>query len=113
VDGTGRVTLTVSDHSQQGELREFLGWAAPGVRVLQIPGRPAPGEQGALDVLMLVAGSGGATAAIKTAIRTLPEFLRSRKTAVSISVTVDGKKIEVEASNIDDLMPVLDRMLDA
>ena len=104
-----RVVLSVSDQSQLGSLQEFLGWAKPDVSVSRIAAHPGAGEQGALDVLAVLAGSSGLVAAIKV----LPEFLRSRKTGLSITMTVRGEPFTMTATNIDEVMPVLERLLDA
>jgi Effector Associated Constant Component 1 len=103
-----RVELAVSDQSQIGPLQQFLSWAAPDAGVSRIPGRPGVGEQGALDVLAVLASSSGLVAAI----RVLPEFLRSRKAGLSITMMVRGAPFTLTATNIDDVMPVLERLLD-
>jgi hypothetical protein len=103
-----RAEFAVSDQSQLGALRQLLDWAVPGSRVRVIPGQPEPGEQGAMDILALLASSSGLVAAIKT----LPEFLRSRKTALSVTVTVEDKSVTLTATNVDDVLPILDRLLD-
>ena len=74
-------------------------WGAPGV--------PGAGEQGALDVLTVLAAGGGLVSAIKV----LPEFIRSRRSGFRIETTVRGEKLVLEASNVDDLLPVLERLL--
>lgn len=102
------IALSVSDQSQLGSLQEFLRMA-PGVRVIRVPGEPVAGEQGALDVLTVLAGSSGLVAAVKV----LPEFLRSRRTGLSITMTVRGTPFTLTATNADEIMPILDRLLDA
>ena len=104
-----RVELTVSDQSQFGPFREFLTWAAPGADISVTAKAPSAGEQGALDVLAVVASSGGLLAAI----RTVPEFLKARKTGLSVIMTVKGEPFTLTATNIDEVMPILDRLLDA
>lgn len=101
-----RADLAVSDYSQLGALREFLGWAVPGVRVLLIPGRAGRGEQ---SILALLASDAG----MVTAVRQLPEFLMSRRPPLSITITVRGTAIELTATNVDDVIPALERVLDA
>ena len=102
------VELSVSDHSQLGSLQDYLSWAAPAVKVSRIAGRPVAGEQGALDVLAIMASSSTLVAAIKT----LPDFLRSRKTSLSITMTAKGKHFSLTTSDADEIMPVLERLLD-
>lgn len=103
------VELQVSDHAQLGALQEYLRLAVPDVRVLRDAGQPGPHEQGALDVLTMLAGGSGLIAAIKV----LPEFLRSRRTGVSITMTIKDQPFTLTATNIDEVMPILERLLDA
>ena len=102
-----RAELRLSDQSQFSALREFLSWAVPDVEKVLIPGQPVRGEQGVLDVLALVASSSSLVATIKI----LPEFLRSRRTALSVSITVAEKTVTLTATNIDEVLPVLERLL--
>lgn len=104
-----RAELAVSDPSQLGPLQEFLGLAAPDTGLSRIAREPGAGEQGALDVLALLASSSGLVAAI----RVLPEFLRSRRKNVSITMTVRGEPLTLTATNIDEVMPILERILNA
>lgn len=106
-ENSERMELEVSDPSQLGSLQEFLGWAAPDANVSRIAGEPGPGNLGVVDVLVLLASSSGLVAAIKI----LPEFLRSRKAGLSITMTVKGQPFILTATNIDDVMPVLERLL--
>jgi len=101
------VEVAVSDYAQIGSLQSWLS-SSPGVQVLRSPGTAGAGEMGALDVLTVVAGSSGLVAAL----RMIPEFLRSRRSGLSITVTVKGEKFAVTASNVKDVMPILERLLD-
>jgi hypothetical protein len=101
--------LSVSDYAQLSSLADYLRLAVPGMHVTRNPGRPGRGEQGALDVLMIAADSSVLVAAIKV----LPEFLRSRKPGVTVTVAVQGKRLTVTADNADEVIPVIDRFLDA
>jgi hypothetical protein len=103
-----RAELSVSDYSQLGPLQDYLGSAAPDARVSRVAGQPGTGEQGALDVLAVLGSSSGLVAAV----RVLPEFLRSRKTGLSITMTVSGEPFTLTATNVDEVMPILDRLLD-
>jgi hypothetical protein len=107
-DDSKRAELTVSNPSQLGPLQDFLSWAAPDTRVSRMAGEPAAGEQGALDVLVLLASSSGLVAAIKV----IPEFLKARKTALTITATVKGKPFKLTATNVDEVMPILEKILD-
>jgi hypothetical protein len=100
--------LSVSDYAQLGSLAEYLRLAVPGARVTRSPGRPGRGEQGVLDVLMITADSSVLVAAVKV----LPEFLRSRKKGVSVTVTVKGRRLTMTADNAEEVIPVVDRFLD-
>ena len=103
-----QVGLAVSDQAQLPALRDWLR-GQPEVKVRVNAGMPGPGEQGALDVLTLLAGSSGLVAAIKV----LPEFIRSRRSGFRIETTVKGEKFVLEADNVQDMLPtILDRLLD-
>jgi hypothetical protein len=104
-----RVELTMSDQSQLASLQEFMSWATPDIKVSRIAGQPGAGEQGALDVLVMLASSSGLVAAIKV----LPEFLKARRTGLSITTTVRDKPFTITATNVDEVMPILERLLDA
>jgi hypothetical protein len=100
------VCLAVSDPSQLSSLREWLR-GTPQLAVQLTPGRPGPGEQGAVDVLTVLASSTGLVAAI----RMLPEFIRSRRSGFRIDATVRGQKFELTATNSEDLLEVIERLL--
>ena len=102
-----RAVLTLSDRSELRALRDFLSWAAPGVRVLQLPARPAPGERAVLDQLTLLAAS----ADMLTAVKLLPEFIMSRRTALSVTIIAEGTPVTLTAANLDEILPALTRLL--
>lgn len=106
----GRLTaeLSVSDYSQFDSLVRYLQLAVPEVKVSRDSGRAGPGEQGALDVLTIAADS----SVLVAVVNVLPTFLKSRKAAMSITVTVKGRKLTVTADNAKEVLPVLDRFLD-
>lgn len=106
-ENSERMELEVSDPSQLRSLQDFLAWAAPDVIVSRTTGVPGAGQLGVLDVLAIAASSSGLVAAIKV----LPEFLRSRKTGLSITTTVKGQPFSLTATNIDEVMPVLESLL--
>jgi hypothetical protein len=62
-----------------------------------------------MDVLTIAASSSALIAAIKI----LPEFIRSRRSGFHIDVTVKGKSFTIDASNVGDVLPILERLLDA
>lgn len=100
------VGLGVSDPAQFAELGAWLR-GYEGVEVAVTPATPGAGEQGALDVLTVLGGSGGLVAAL----RVLPAFIRSRRSGFHIETTVRGEKLVLDATNVDDLLPVLERLL--
>lgn len=104
--------LSVSDYSELGRLADFLRLSLPGAPVTRRSGRPGPGQQGALDVLMIIADS----SVIAAALKVLPELLRSRKSNISITLKVTGKRekkeLTVTADNVEEMLSLLDRFLD-
>jgi hypothetical protein len=92
-----RAQLTPSDQSQLRALREFLRWAAPGARVLEIQ---------RLDTLTLLASSSALLAAVKI----LPEFLMPRET-LTITITIDGTSIRLTAANIAEILPAVKTLI--
>ena len=71
-------------------------------------GAPRPGELGVADVVSVVTGSTGLLAAT----RTLPDFLRSRRSGISVETTVRGERFTLTATNVEDVLPLLERLLD-
>lgn len=104
-----RLTVSVP-----GELMPLLDWLrrAPGVRVELVGGRPAVGELGIGDVLQISSAVGGAAAGVLLAMRTLPEFIRSRRSDVKVTVTTADREVVLEVNNVEDVKPILDRMFD-
>ncbi|MGP8298157.1 effector-associated constant component EACC1 [Streptomyces inhibens] len=101
------VELAVSDQSQLAALRDWMS-SQPGVDVAVVTGTPGPGELGVLDVLVVLASTSG----VVGAIRTLPDFIRSRRSGIRIETTVDGQPFVLDATNVDEVMPILERLLD-
>ncbi|MET8051538.1 hypothetical protein ABZU75_28445 [Streptosporangium sp. NPDC005286] len=106
--GAPSVEIAVSDLS---ELRSLRGWLerVPDVQVEQVAGIPGPGEQGAVDVLVLLVGSSGMLA---VAIRTLPEFIRSRRSTLALTLKTGDKEVTLSADNINQVMPVIEKFFD-
>ena len=106
----GVAELSISDYAQLGSLVEYLNLAVPTVHVTRSAGYPKPGEQGALDVLSIVADS----SVLVALVQVLPEFLRSRKPGVTVTVTVKGKRrqLTVTAEESGDVRSVIDKFFD-
>ena len=102
------IGIMVSDPSELRSLREWLA-RVPAVHVEQVAPSPRPGELGAVDILTVLASSGGVLA---VAVRSLPDFIRSRRSDLTITVKVEGKEFTLTASNLDDVAPVIGEMLD-
>ena len=100
------IEFILSDYAEIASLQEWLS-STPQVHVLRRVGSSRVGEQGALDVLAVVAGSSGLVAAF----RMIPEFLKSRRTSLSITTTVKGRQFTMRASNVADVIPILERLL--
>jgi hypothetical protein len=102
--------LSLSDYAQLTSLAEYLHLAVPAVRVTRCAGHADPGEQGALDVLTIMADS----SVLVAVVRALPEFLRSRKPGVTVTVAVKGKRkqLTVTAKDIEDVRSVIEKFLD-
>jgi hypothetical protein len=95
--------LAVSDPAELGSLEEWLSWNQD-LTVTRATGEPGPGELGAHDVLTILASSSALIAMIKT----LPAFIRSRRSNIHIEMTVKGDRRVIDASNIDNIQPVID-----
>lgn len=104
---TGGIELAVSDQTQLLALRDWMR-DQPGVEAAMVHGTPGAGELGAIDVLVVLAGSSGVMGAVKT----LPDFIRSRRSGFRIETTVNGQPFVLEATNVDEVMPILERLLD-
>lgn len=97
----------ISEHSEFSSLREWMR-SQPGVQVAVVAGKPEHGELGALDVLTLLASSAGAVAAV----RTLPDFIRSRRSGIRVETTIRGQRFVLDATNVEEILPLLERLLD-
>lgn len=101
------IGLEASDPAQTAALREWVR-QQPGVRASAASGTPGAGHLGAADVLSVVAGSTGLLAVV----RTLPDFIRSRRSGFRIETTVKGERLTIDATNVEDVLPLLERLLD-
>jgi len=103
-----RITLSISDQSQLRSLADYVGLTS-GITVERAGGQASSGEQGSPDYLIIAASS----TTLMAAIRILPEFLRSRRSDVSVSMTIRDTPLTLTASNLDEVAPILERLLDA
>lgn len=104
------VELAVSDRAEARSLRQWLS-QIPGADVSVRSGTPAPGSLGTLDTLVLAGSSAGVVAAIKV----IPDFLRSRRSKVTVTATVNGQPFTLEADNIKNVTEIVEsveRLLD-
>ncbi|MFD4834110.1 hypothetical protein ACFWPV_30360 [Streptomyces uncialis] len=101
--------MSVSDPSELRSLREHLR-RVPEVDVSQISGTPGDGELGAWDALQVVAAGSGVLA---VAIRTLPAFIRSRRSDITVTVETADRTVTITGNNIDEAMPIVEKALDA
>ncbi|MFF1400818.1 hypothetical protein ACFVZD_44740 [Streptomyces sp. NPDC058287] len=101
------VALSVSDQAETRSLREHLR-RNRNITVEQCAGAPGPGEQGVWDFLQVTAASGGM---LVIAIKTLPDFIRSRRADVSVTVKTDEKEIVITAANTEDALRLMEKAL--
>ncbi|GGN65728.1 hypothetical protein GCM10011579_036480 [Streptomyces albiflavescens] len=101
------VAISVSDRAETRSLREHLRRHGH-LDVEQLPGTPGPGELGVWDFLQVTAASGGV---LVVAIRTLPEFIKSRRTDVSVTVKTGDREFVITAANADDALRLIDEAL--
>jgi hypothetical protein len=102
------VQFAVSNPAELASLHSWLS-RVPDARVLREAQPLRPGEQGGWDVLTVLA-SGSSVLAV--AIRTLPDFMRSRRSTVSIKVKVKDLEVELTAANVEDVLRTLLKALD-
>jgi hypothetical protein len=102
------IGVEVGDPRELWSLREHLR-RLPGIRVVQLPGRPGPGELGAADTLQIISVAVGPALAI--AIKTLPEFVRSRRSDVKITLRRRDREIQIDVTNEADVQALIDKLL--
>lgn len=102
-----RLELAPSDPAELEPLHRWMR-DQPGIDTRTVPREPALGELGVTEFLEIIAGSGGLISALKV----LPAFIRSRRSDIYIKIDVKRKKFEVDAKNVDDVLPIIERLLD-
>ncbi|MGY0500610.1 effector-associated constant component EACC1 [Nocardia sp. FBN12] len=106
------VDLSISDPGELASLRKIVE-RIPGLRVRQMTGRTAPGEQGAFDFLQIAATAGGGGGALLLMIRTLPDFIRSRRRDVSIVYKAGDMEVTITAATAADAVTLIEKSIDA
>jgi Effector Associated Constant Component 1 len=87
--------------------RELRG--TPAVAVEPVAAPNAPGEQGAmLDFLMVACASGGAITTVLQIVRTMIE---SRGPTFKLAIRSGKDRIEINADNIEDVLPIVRELL--
>jgi hypothetical protein len=96
--------------SDPGDLVALRAWLRelPGLEAQLAARRPTPGELGGVEVLAVLASS----SVLASAIKTLPDFLRSRRSGVRFEATANGDKVVVEVTNAKEATQILERLLD-
>lgn len=105
------IDVEVSDPRELPLLREHLR-RMPGIQVSQIAGSAGPSEQGTADSLQIVSLIAGPSLAV--AVRTLPEFVRSRRSHLRITLKQDEREVEIELDNTaegTDVQALVDKLL--
>jgi len=101
------IQVTVSNAAEIGALHDRFSHVSD-VQVTRTPGQPGAGEQGgALDILTAIGSSGGLIALI----RTIPGYLRARRSGLSVHTTIKGKEFKLTLDNVDDVIPIIERLL--
>jgi hypothetical protein len=101
-----QIELSVSDRSELWPLREWI-LAGSNARVALVSGEQVPGRLGTADALIITAVSG----VLMTAIQVLPDFIRSRKSNITVKAKVKNKQFEINAENVDGVASAVERML--
>ncbi|MEU7737323.1 hypothetical protein AB0B51_30270 [Streptomyces griseus] len=71
----------------------------------QVLRRPGAGELGAAEVIQLLVPS---SAVLAVAIRTLPAFIKSRRSSVTVKLTREDRTVTISGGNLDDPQKVLE-----
>lgn len=104
------VVLTVSEQADVGPLFRRLS-TVPDATVTRRRSGPSPGELGVAETLQLFVPS---AAVLTVAIRTLPAFIRSRRSSVTVTLTRGDRSVTVTGENLDDpqkVFEIADRLL--
>ncbi|MFE3665322.1 hypothetical protein ACFXOR_20475 [Streptomyces sp. NPDC059164] len=102
--------VTVSEPADVGPLFRRLS-AIPDATVNRHRAGPEDGRLGVSDTLHLLVPS---AAVLTVVVRTLPSFIRSRRSSVSVTITRGGRSVSIDGKNLPDLEQVIeitDRLL--
>lgn len=105
------VVLTVSEPADVGPLFRRLS-TVPDVTVTRKRSGPGAGQLGVAEVLQLLVPS---SAVLAVVIRTLPAFVRSRRSSVTVKLTRKDRTVTITGSNVPDpqkIIEIADRLLD-
>ncbi|MFE6903552.1 hypothetical protein ACFVFJ_43110 [Streptomyces sp. NPDC057717] len=106
--------IAITGGDEVGELAALVGWLRA-ERELQSAVRVrrkdiAETELGSgLDVVSVALGSGGVGVALA---QSLSAWLRARRSDVKVTVTANGRTVEVDARRVSDPMDLISRVLD-
>ncbi len=98
------VVVTVSEQADVGPLFRRLS-TVPEATVTRRRSAPDEGELGVVETLQLLVPS---AAVLTVAIRTLPAFIRSRRSSVTVTLTRGDRSATVTGDNLDDPQKVLE-----
>ena len=101
------ITLSTTDPAEISALHTWLRGYSD-IEATLVAGQPQAQELGVLDVVTVVAGSAG----LATLIKIIPDFIRSRRSDVRIEMTVNDRKVLIDAKNVDEVMPIVERFLE-
>ena len=104
----GRCEIQISDPGELSSLQRWLS-RSPGLTVERAAAAPEPGQQGVWDFLGVLAGGGGVLA---IAIKTLPEFIRSRRSDVTITLRTKNRVFTMTSTNVEAVVPAILKALD-
>lgn len=98
------VVMRVSEPADVGPLFRRLR-AIPDATITRRRFGPNDGELGVAEVLQVLVPS---SAVLAVAIRTLPVFIRSRRSSVTVTMTRGDESVTVTGENLEDPQKVLD-----
>lgn len=101
------IGLATSDLAELSSLRSWLH-LLPGLAVTRNSAHPDSGELGARDTLTVA----GSSRSIRSALRAIPDFVRSRKDGTKVTVTIKDKKYILDVTNVDSVIPTIEHILD-